>query len=146
MPSRRGFTLLELSVVLTLISVLVGLGTPLWRSMVDRWAVRTVRDRTAVALHRSRVEARLWGGARLEVDAAAGHLRIIRTRTDSLIWEDDAAAHHRVRMVLPRGVEGTTLAFDALGLGVVASRTILFRRGEAEDALIVSSRGRGRRQ
>ena len=141
-----GFTLLELTVALALIALLAGLGAPLWRSTVDRWAVRTVRDRTAVALHRTRLEARRWGGARLELDAEEGWLRLHRSRPDSLLWEDRSPAERRVEVVLPRGAAQTTLTFDPLGLGVVASRTLLFRRGRAEARLVVSSRGRGVRR
>jgi prepilin-type N-terminal cleavage/methylation domain-containing protein len=141
-----GFSLLELTVALTLVAVLCGLGAPLWRVTVDRWAVRSVRDRAAIALHRARLEARRWGGANLEIDAEAGSLRLLRAPSDSLIWEDSSPGDHRVRVVLPRGAGATTLTFDALGLGVVASRTLLFRRGRAEARLIVSSRGRGTRR
>jgi prepilin-type N-terminal cleavage/methylation domain-containing protein len=150
LPLRRsrpsGFTLLEVAVVLGLISLLTGLGAPLWRGATDRWAVRTVRDRAAVTLHRARLEARRWGGAQLVVDAAAGRLRLHRVASDSVIWEDASARDHRVQVVLPRGASGTTLRFDALGLGVVASRTLVFRRGAAEARLVVSSRGRGTRR
>lgn len=141
-----GFTLLELTVALTLIAILVGLGAPLWRNAVDRWAVRAVRDHAAVALHRTRLEARRWGGARLEFDTGEGLLRLRRGATDSIVWEDAALADHRVELVLPRNASGTTLTFDALGLGVVASRTLLFQRGGAEARLVISSRGRGSRR
>lgn len=141
-----GFTVLELTVALTLISILIGLAAPLWRGATDRWAVRSVRDRAAVALHRTRTEARLWGGARLELDAAVGALRLYRSHPDSLVWEDRAPGEHRVAIDLPRGATSTTLDFDPLGLGIVASRTLMFRRGSAEARLVVSSRGRGRRR
>ena len=123
---RVGFTLLELTLVLALMALLASLGAPVWRSSLDRWAVRSVRDRTAVALHRARAEARRWGGARLEVDAAEGRLRLHRTSSDSVVWEDGSAREHRVQVILPRGRTGTSLTFDALGLGVVASRTLVF--------------------
>ena len=145
-PSRRGFTLLELAVTLSLLSLVAGLGAPLWRGAVDGWAVRTVRDRSAVALHRARLEARRWGGARLELDAPGGRLRLYRIGPDSLIWEDPSPGEHRVQLVLPRGADETTLDFDALGLGIVGSRTLLFRRGGAEARLVVSSRGRATRR
>ena len=141
---RRGFTLLELAVVLTLLAVLVGLGTPLWRGSVDQWAVRSVRDRTLAALHRTRLEARTRGGARLEVDGPTG--RVTVWAADSLLWQDASAAEHRVTVALPGGGPVTPLAFDALGLGVVTSRTLVFRGGDAEARLVVSARGRGTRR
>lgn len=141
-----GFTLLELMAVLAIVGVLLGMGTPLWRSTADRWAVRTVRDGTASALRRTRLEARRWGGARLEIDAGAGRLRVYRTSPDSVLWEDDRLAELRVDLTLPRNALRTTLHFDGLGLGVVASRTLVFRRGAAEARLVVSSRGRGTRR
>lgn len=141
-----GFSLLELTVVLTLLFVLVGLGAPLWRGAVDVWAVGVVRDRAAVALHRTRVEARRWGGARLELDADEGRLRLLLSSTDSVVWEDSSLKDHRVQLVLPREASTATLAFDALGLGIVTSRTLVFRRGGAERRLVVSSRGRGSRR
>lgn len=138
----RGFTLLELTVALALLSLLLGLGAPLWRGTVDHWAVRTVRDRVAAGVHRARLEGRLRGGSRFELDAAAGRLSLHGTAPDSLLWEDESPREHRVRLVLPRGADQTRLRFDALGLGVVASHTLVFRRGDAEARLVVSSRGR----
>jgi prepilin-type N-terminal cleavage/methylation domain-containing protein len=140
----RGFTLLELVVVLSLVALLIGLGAPIWRGTVDRWAVRSVRDRTLAALHRTRVEARAGGGARLEVDGARGRVQV--WGPDSLLWEDRSPAEHGVDISLPGGAAATTLTFDALGLGVVASRTLVFRRGAAEARLVVSARGRGTRR
>ncbi|MEJ2539799.1 MAG: hypothetical protein P8188_07500 [Gemmatimonadota bacterium] len=138
--------MLELMVSLALLSLLAGIGAPLWRSTVDRWAVRSVRDRALAALHRTRVEARRWGGAYLEVDGEAGSFRLHRLTGDSLVWEDRAPDEHRVRVLTPRGASRTTLSFDPLGLGIVSSRTLLFRRGAAEARLVVSSRGRATRR
>ena len=139
-----GFTLIELVVVLSLGAVLAGLGAPLWRGTVDLWAVRSVRDRTLAALHRTRVEARTGGGARLEVDGARGLVQV--WSLDSLLWEDRSPSEHGVEISVPGGASTATLTFDALGLGVVASRTLVFRRGDAEARLVVSARGRGTRR
>ena len=135
---------MELLVVVALLSVLTGLGAPLWRGTVDRWAVRSVRDRTLAGVHRARLEARSLGGARLEVDGTEGNLRV--WAGDSLLWHDASPGRERVAISLSSGAETTTLTFDALGLGVVASRTLWFRRGEAEARLVVSARGRATRR
>jgi hypothetical protein len=65
---------------------------------------------------------------------------------DSLLWEDRSPGEHGVEISVPGGAATATLTFDALGLGVVASRTLVFRRGDAEVRLVVSARGRGTRR
>jgi len=140
----RGFTVLELGVALSLVSLLVSVAIPLGRRTVDLWTVRAVRDQALAALHRTRMEARLLGGAVLDVDGVAGTLTA--RSGDSLLWVRREPAEAHVRVSLPDGSLTTQLAYDALGLGVVSSRTLVFRRGEAEARLVVSSRGRAARR
>lgn len=140
---RSAFTLLEVIAVLALGAVLLGLSAPLSRAVTDRWAVNAARDEALAALHRARTTARIRGGALLELDGGTGVVRVLVR--DSVAWEGRSATENRVRITLPDGTPGTAIPFDALGLGVVGSRTVLFRRGGAEARLIVSSRGRGRR-
>lgn len=143
-PDCPGFSLLELVVAIALTGVALALAAPLGRDTLDRWTVRAVRDQALAALHRSRMEARIRGGVVLTFDGDRG---VISARTrDSLLWERRDPADASVSMELPDGRRATELVFDRLGLGIVTSRTILFRKGEAEARLVVSSRGRGSRR
>lgn len=139
-----GFTLLELAVALTLVAVVLAIGVPLGRATLDQWTVRAIRDQALAALHRTRMEARIHGGAELVFDGDGGML--VARAADSVLWERRDAADASVSIELPDGTTFTSLTFDRLGLGVVSSRTILFRRGEAVARLVVSSRGRGARR
>lgn len=142
-PSR-GFTLLELGVVLGLLALILSLALPLGTRTLDLWTVRAVRDQALAALHRVRVEARMRGGAVLEVDGVEGTL--VARSADSVLWVRHEPGEAGVSMGLPDGTPRTSVSFDALGLGVVSSRTVVFRRGRAEARLVISSRGRGARR
>jgi type II secretory pathway pseudopilin PulG len=139
------FTVLELVVALALAGVLVGMSLPAGRGLLDRLAVGAERDRALAALHRVRVEARIRDGATLAVDGRTG---VLTARAgDSLLWRRADAGRSGVRITHPDGTPAVdTLDFDAWGLGVVTSRTLVFRRGHAEARLVISSRGRGSRR
>ena len=145
--SRRvaAFTILEMVVALALAGVLVGISLPAGRGLLDRWAVGAERDRALAALHRVRVEARIRDGATLAVDGRTG---VLTARAgDSILWSRGDGSRSGVRITRPDGAPVVdTLDFDAWGLGVVTSRTLVFRRGQAEARLVISSRGRGSRR
>lgn len=141
---QTGFTLLEVAVALCLMSLALSVVAPLARRTLDLWAVRAVRDGALAALHRTRMEARIRGGAILAVDGDAGTLEA--RVADSVLWRSRQPGEAGVRVSLPDGRTGVDLAFDALGLGIVTSRTLVFRRGEAEARLVISSRGRASRR
>jgi type II secretory pathway pseudopilin PulG len=141
---RSGFTLLEAAVVLSLLALALSLSVPLGRGTLDLWTVRSVRDQTLAALHRTRMEARLRGGAELVVRGEQGVLEV--WGTDSLLWISREPRDAGVRVSLPDGRPDAELTFDGLGLGVVTSRTLVFRKGAAEARLVISSRGRGARR
>lgn len=67
------------------------------------------------------------------------------TETDSVVHMLLLGSDLGVVLELGRGRRETRLAYDALGLGQVASETLTFRRGEAERSLVVSGYGRVRR-
>lgn len=142
--SLRGFTLLELTVALCILGLLLAVALPVGGRALDRWTVQGVRDQALAALHRVRMEARLLGGATLEVDGVSG--RITARAADSILWVRDDPGDAGVAIALPDGSRRTAVAFDGLGLGIVASRTLVFRRGQAEARLVISSRGRGSRR
>jgi hypothetical protein len=91
------------------------------------------------------MEARIRGGATLAVDGKTGALAA--WAGDSLLWSRSEGLRSGVRITRPDGaLLVDSLEFDALGLGAVTSRTLVFRRGDAEARLVISSRGRGSRR
>lgn len=129
---------------MALLGVALSVTLPVGRDAVDRWIVRAVRDQALAALHRVRMEARIRGGASLEVDGSTGTLTA--RAGDTLLWVRRDPAEAGVAVSLPDGSPHTEIFWDALGLGVVSSRTLVFRRGAAEARLVVSARGRGSRR
>lgn len=139
-----GFTLLELSVVLAIVSVVLAAAAPRARNARDRIAVRGAREAAAALLARARARAVLRGGAEIEVDEESGRIVV---RTDGLpSAELSLGREFGVTVELPGPSRAAVLRYDALGVGRLANRTVHFRRGEAEASLIVSSYGRVRRR
>jgi prepilin-type N-terminal cleavage/methylation domain-containing protein len=140
---RAGFSLLELTVAVSIAAILAGVAAPLARSTLEGHAVRSARDTIAGALAHARAAAIMHGGATLELDAASGTLRL---RTADGVQRGDALRldrAHGVRIELSGG-ETAEIRFDALGIGRMANRTIRVRRGRAEAGLTVSAYGRWR--
>jgi prepilin-type N-terminal cleavage/methylation domain-containing protein len=140
----RGHTLIELLFVLFLIGVTAAAVTP---------AARTYRDRAAVSAAREAVvglltEARLGG-----VERGSGAVRIVPSRGqaesvvgDSAVRSIDLASDFGVDVRIGGSPDTVEIRYDALGLGRVASRTIVFVRGEEAGELVVSAFGRVRRR
>jgi len=78
-----GFTLAEVVTVLVLTGVVLGLALPLTGRALDRWAVQASRDEALALVHRTRMEARLGGGARLFITSEPAALAVFRG--DSLV-------------------------------------------------------------
>jgi len=140
---RRGHTLLELSILLALMALSAPVLLSAGHRMRDRAAVVSARERVAGLFAEARMAAMSWGGATV-------HLRT----DDGTAWFEAGGAVRRrlalaedpgVAVVLPRGRTASDLAYDALGIGRVASETLRFRRGDAESVLVVSGYGRVRR-
>ncbi len=137
----RGFTLIELTVVVLLVALGVSALVPAARRQGDRLAVISAREATVALVSRARREALLAGGAAL-------HLR----RDDGLVWlqgsepaRDTLDLPDRFGVRLDMSVREARLAFDALGIGRVASRSLAFARGDARAGVAVSAYGRVRR-
>jgi prepilin-type N-terminal cleavage/methylation domain-containing protein len=138
---RSGFSLLELSVVLTLLGVGLSVGLPSARRQMDRMAVLAAREATVGHIGRARREARLAGGARLELRRDGARLWI----ESGGVARDTLALESLFGVRLELGGSAASVSFDALGLGRVASRSLWFARGSARAGLIISSYGRVRR-
>ncbi len=141
-PMSRGFTLLELSVVLSFVGVLAMVGGGVGRGLMDLLECRAAREELAGLVHRARAEARLEGEARVRFTQGRGGELILR--------EDSVAARAELaRRGVHLSVGGTrteaTLVFGPLGVGRAASTTLHLERGRARVPLVISSHGRIRR-
>lgn len=137
---RRGTTLPELALMLATAGVLLSLATPGVRRALDRSAVVSAREELVALAHHGRALAPNLGGATLRLHRSTGVAELL-----------DGEGLRRASVDLSeRGVEvrssGTAEVIDirwnALGWGIVASRTLILERGRAAARLVVSSRGR----
>ena len=136
---RRGFSLLELILVLLLVGAGAGAVLPGYRRHLDSLAVRGAREAAAALFSRARSEAPIHGGASVYIEEP-GVMRV--SSGGELIDEIDTARLFRVRLVIRGTPTSAEIRYDGLGIGRVASRTLLFQRGAAEASLVISSYGR----
>jgi prepilin-type N-terminal cleavage/methylation domain-containing protein len=136
----RGFTLLEMTVAASLSALLLAVGIPAARRSLDRMAVVGAREALVGMVVRARSEALARGGAAVVVDPVGGSVRVESGEAVLGSLHLDAAFGVELDVGTPPRV--VRLTFDGLGIGRVASRTILLRRGAAEAGVVVSSYGR----
>lgn len=139
-------SLVELVVVLSILSIIVGAGVPALRRGLEVYATRAARDSMAAVVARARALAFANGTSVVVVDAVAGSLWIEAppgSRAGEALHLGEAfgvtlsADDHADELI--------QLEFDGLGFGRVASRTFRIRRGSTEARLTLSSYGRPRR-
>ena len=100
--------------------------------------------RTVGLLSEARLAAIASGTARVTI--AAAPWRVWSEVGDSLMTVAGLEMDFGVTVELSRGRLRTEIAYNALGLGRVASETLVFRRGDSVTTLVVSSLGRARRR
>ncbi len=141
--TTRGYSLLELCVTLMLSALLIGIAAPPVRRALLCARVRSARDLVAAELAHARTLAVARGGAQLVLDLAGGRawVECADTSTPPVRVASDPA----VRLSAD-GNSGDTarIAFDGLGIGILASRTLRIRSAELEARLTVSGYGRVR--
>lgn len=136
----RGFTLLELIAVLTLLGLALGEVLPVGQNLLDRMAVTSAREAVVGSFHRVRMEAVARGGSALILVSTPPTARIVAGASPETIHE--TVLEEGVTLTLSQGRPTAELRFDALGLGRVASQTLVFRKGQTQTSLVVSSLGR----
>jgi prepilin-type N-terminal cleavage/methylation domain-containing protein len=137
---RAGQTLVELSLVLTIIGLVSMIAVHEATLYLDRLAVRNAIAEAAAVVARARDEALAQHvTVTLRVDTVAATLSL-RSRGEQLVLH--ALGHaHGVRLAASRD----SIAFDVRGLGYgAANLTLVARRGSAADTLVVSRLGRAR--
>lgn len=139
----RGYTLLELATVLVLVAIATSLLVPAGRDLRDSFAVSAGREALAGLIAEARSAAPARGGAAVRVQG--GPWRAWATGGTTLLRTVELERELGVTVELSRGRTSLELRFDALGLGQVASETVVLARGEHRRTLVVSSYGRVRR-
>lgn len=145
MRRRAGQTLADLIITLSVLGIVLAISAPRVGAMRANGAVRSARDAAASVFEQARTLAMSRGTSRVVVDPVAG--------TVSIEAPIGVAAGPVLRLTETWGVAvaaggsggAATIEFNAIGLGVVASRTITLTRGGARAGLSVSAYGRVRR-
>ena len=140
----RGHTLVELLFVLVISGVTVSALAPTARRQRDRALVIGAREAVVGLLAEARATA-------MEVGAASVRITTIPAKAEALVGGVAVRAaaldaDFGVALALSGSAVEVELAYDALGLGRVASQTITFRRGAETAELLVSGYGRVRRR
>jgi prepilin-type N-terminal cleavage/methylation domain-containing protein len=143
MFNRRGFTLLELCIVLLIAGILSAMAVPHFGRARDRGAVRAAASELAGALAVTRAAAIRSGGASLHIDPSSGSAWIQTAAGLRLSNAYPLAERYGVRIETARA-EIAVLRYDALGIGRITNAVIRCHRGAEVASVTVSSYGRVR--
>ena len=136
----RGFTLLELTVVLAIGGVLVAVGLRQAHRYLDKVATRAAVAEAALVIAEAREMALAQHAfVAMRIDTAS--------RSISLVARGERMALHALghQHGVTLAANRDSIAFDVRGLGYGASNlTLVVKRGAAADTLVVSRLGRTR--
>jgi prepilin-type N-terminal cleavage/methylation domain-containing protein len=146
MRTRSGYTLLELTVVMALLALAIGIAYPGARSAADAWAVRAARDAVAATLAGTRAAALAQRGAELLIVPESGVLLVRTGMQPRPTARLELTRDWRVTVTSPGSTADTiVIRYDAIGLGRIANRTLRFERGRAVAGITIAAYGRARR-
>ena len=137
---RKGYTLLEQLVVLTVMTILLTLVAPRTLSALDRSAVRNARRELVSALGSARGSAQSRAErVMVAMDSTGGLLRIL-AGTDTLLVRP-----LRAELGVALAASRDTITYGASGRGYgAANSTIVLSRGTAAETVYVARLGRAR--
>ena len=143
---NKGFSLLELAFVLSIIAVLSAVGLPRLQPFLDRTATEQATLEVTTALAIARESAIAWSTrARLIIDAdtlKVDRLRIGTSQEWEPWWRAPGPRDHRVALA----VSNPIVVFGPTGLGYAAANTkVVLRRGSHVETITVSRLGRVKR-
>ena len=142
----RGFSLIELAIVLLIVAVLTAVGLPQLRPFLDRIATEQAAQEITAALAVGRSGA-VMQATRARVTIDADTLRIDRLKVGTASewepwWRRPGPADFRVQLE----VSNPEVVFGPTGLGWGASNTkVVLRRGSQVETITVSRLGRVKR-
>jgi Tfp pilus assembly protein FimT len=139
---RRGTSLLEMVMVITLVGLLSSLAVPRMAGWMDRLAVRRASEDVASFYQAARFAA-LLRGSRVRMELRPDSLNAwFEGRTDSLFRRRAGPAQDGVRLNATRTV--VRILPNGIGSGG-SNTTLVFRRGVAAESLTTSRLGRLKR-
>ena len=135
----RGYTLVELLVVVTIVSLGLALLAPRWGGHRDRLAVHRATAEVASFYHAARFSA-ILRARQVRVEFATAGLRAVyEGATDSAFLLQPGPGRHGVTLTASR--ETIRISPNGVGYGAANTRLVL-RRGAAADTLTTSRLGR----
>jgi len=137
---RPGFTIIETTIVVCLISILTAIAIPGFARVIDAIEVREAATEVETSFSAARHLAIARGAqAFVELDTAARSV-IVRIASDTLRKRE--LAQHNVEMKATR----TSMSYSAIGVGYgAANLTVVLSRHGSFDSVVVSRLGRVRR-
>lgn len=137
---RRGYTLLELLLAITMLSLLGGITMPHVGTLADAAAVRHARLELRAALDAARGAAiRLGASVELRDDGTRRAIVPLLPPDTVPVWTGPSAAAHGVH----QAGFGSAITFGPAGLATGASnRTVTLTRGSATLTVVISRLGR----
>jgi type II secretory pathway pseudopilin PulG len=136
----RGHTLVELTFVLLLVGVAASSVAPTARQARDWAAVAAAREAVVGLLVEARQAAIEAGSGSAHFSTMTGVVQVSSAGT--MLRRVDLTAEFGVSLELSGARSEVELRYDPLGLGRMASQTVVVRRGRAVTALTVSAYGR----
>ena len=138
---RRGYTVVELTLVLAIIALLLGIARPRIAPLRDGWSVEQAAQAVMLAHSRARTAAILLSRP-LVLTVAPDSLRIA-TLADSVVWRGPGPAASGASLAGPV----RKLTFSPVGLSMgLSNATFRITRGAAIRTVVVSRLGRVRIQ
>jgi prepilin-type N-terminal cleavage/methylation domain-containing protein len=136
---RRGYTVVELTLVLAIIGLMLGIAVPLLAPLRDSWTAEQAAQAVVLAHRRARIAAVLMSRT-LVLTVAPESLRIA-TVDDSVVWRSAGPAAAGATLAGPV----RKLTFSPVGLSMgLSNATFQISRGAAIRSVIVSRLGRVR--
>jgi type II secretion system protein H len=141
---RRGFTLIEVLIVLTIIGIMLAVGIPTIGSQTSKGQLRSAMDAFST-MHAVAKQSAIQRGrqSRLVIDASEYKVIVLSRNAAGTAWDTLRAESMSERFGVRFTTTRDTLVFSPRGIGGETSgTTVILIRGELADTLTISAAGR----